>query len=211
MPSSIPLQKFCFYHLPTRGRAWIKLGDAWYISNVSIIFDCSILYYLLFWTLLGFIIHFYIIFGTNLLTGGPTQNCYFFAYFRALKKRNIKRSPNGMKPSGTWFLGRLWSGRLGPYVKKINRRPRGRGRAYPHQARPPPSWAPCCSTDVLIPSIYTYVPPNDQIRSQNPNSTAVTFCIHEIPSWGLFRSSAGGASIMEGFYINTIASPMKCE
>ena len=31
------------------------------------------LYYILFWTLLGFIIHFYIIFGTNLLIGGPTQ------------------------------------------------------------------------------------------------------------------------------------------
>ena len=28
MPSSIPHQKFCFYHLPTRGRAGIKLGDA---------------------------------------------------------------------------------------------------------------------------------------------------------------------------------------
>ena len=77
--------------------------------------------------------------------------------------------------------------------------------------RPPPSWAPRCSTDVLLPPIYTYVPPNYQIRSQNPNSTAVTSCIHEIPSWGLFRSSAGGASIMEGFYINTIASPMMCE
>ena len=75
--SSIPHQKFCFYHLPTRGRAGIKLGDAWYVSNVSIIFDCSMLYYLLFWTLLGFIIHFYIIFGTNLLTGGPAQNCCF--------------------------------------------------------------------------------------------------------------------------------------
>ena len=24
---SIPHQKFCFYHLPTRGRAGIKLGD----------------------------------------------------------------------------------------------------------------------------------------------------------------------------------------
>ena len=35
------------------------------------------LYYLLFWTLLGFIIHFCIIFGTNLLTGGPAQICYF--------------------------------------------------------------------------------------------------------------------------------------
>ena len=38
------------------------------------------LYYLLFWTLLGFIIHFYIIFGTNLLTGGPAQNCCFFPF-----------------------------------------------------------------------------------------------------------------------------------
>ena len=38
MLGSIPHQKFCFYHLPTRGRAWIKLGDTWYVSNVSIIF-----------------------------------------------------------------------------------------------------------------------------------------------------------------------------
>ena len=77
MLGSIPHQKFCFYHLPTRGRAAIKLGDAWYVSNVSIIIDCSMLYYILFWTLMGFIIHFYIIFGTNLLTGGPAQNCCF--------------------------------------------------------------------------------------------------------------------------------------
>ena len=61
----------------------------------------------------------------------------------------------------------------------------------PPLGAPPTSWAPQSSTDVLLPPIYTYVPPNDQIRSQNPNSTAVTFCIHEIPSWGLFRSSAG--------------------
>ena len=77
MPISTPHQKFYFYHLPSRGRAGIKLGDAWCVSNVSIIFDCSMIYYLLFWTLLGFIIHFYIIFGTNLLTGGPAQNCCF--------------------------------------------------------------------------------------------------------------------------------------
>ena len=73
MLGRIPHQKFCFYHLPTRGRAGIKLGDAWYVSNVSIIFDCSMLLYYLFWMLMGFILHFYIIFGTNLLTGGPTQ------------------------------------------------------------------------------------------------------------------------------------------
>jgi hypothetical protein len=27
MLGSIPHQKFCFYHLPTRGQAGIKLGD----------------------------------------------------------------------------------------------------------------------------------------------------------------------------------------
>ena len=150
------------------------------------------LYYLLFWTLLGFIIHFYIIFGTNLLTGGPAQNYCFFAYFRVSQKKNIKRSPNGMKHSETWFSERTWSRGLGPYVKKATRKPRGRGARLPPCARPPPSWAPCCSTDVLLPPIYTYVPPNDQKRSQKPNSTATTFCTREIPSWGLFRSSAGG-------------------
>ena len=43
--SITPHQKFSFYHLPTGGRAGIKLGDAWYVSNVSIIFYCSMLLY----------------------------------------------------------------------------------------------------------------------------------------------------------------------
>ena len=81
------LHKFFLYHLPTRGRARIKLGDAWYVSNDSIIFDCSMLYYILFWTLMGFIIHFYIIFGTNLLTGGPAQNCCFLPISEFRRKR----------------------------------------------------------------------------------------------------------------------------
>jgi hypothetical protein len=49
---------FC-YHLPTRGRAGVKIGDAWYVSNVSIIFDapclfihhslCVLLHFVTFW------------------------------------------------------------------------------------------------------------------------------------------------------------------
>ena len=62
----------------------------------------------------------------------------------------------------------------------------------PPRARSPASWAPRCSSGVLLSPIYIHVPPNDQRRRQKPNSTAATFCIHEIPSWGLFRSSAGG-------------------
>ena len=49
---------------------------------------------------MGFILHIYIIFGTNLLTGGPARIAFFFAYFSISKKRNIKPSSNGMKPAG---------------------------------------------------------------------------------------------------------------
>ena len=53
---------------------------------------------------MGLTLHFYIIFGTNLLTGGPDRIAVFFAYFSVSKERNIERSPNGMKPSGAIFL-----------------------------------------------------------------------------------------------------------
>ena len=63
---------------------------------------------------MGFILHIYIIFGTNLLTGGPAHIAVFFAYFSISKKRNIKRSPNGNETSGSVIFGtnviqRTWS------------------------------------------------------------------------------------------------------
>ena len=152
MIGSIPHKKFCFYHLPTRGRDGIKLGDAWYVSNVSISFDCSMLLYYLFWMFMGFTLHFYIIFRTNLLTGGPARIAVFFAYFSVSQKKNIKRSPNGMKPSGTWFSEQTWSRGLGVDVKQQPRHPRGCPACLP------PSWAPRASTDLLLPPIYTPVP-----------------------------------------------------
>ena len=88
---------------------------------------------------MGFIIHFYIIFGTNLLTRGPVQIAVvvFFAYFSVLQKRNIKRSPNGMKPSGVIFFEQTQSWKLGVDVKKQTRKPRGR-RARPRGVGAPP-------------------------------------------------------------------------
>ena len=62
--------------------------------------------------------HFYIIFGTNLLTQGLVQIVVLFAYFGVSQKRNIKRNPNGMKPSRTWFLEQTWSRGLEVEVKK---------------------------------------------------------------------------------------------
>ena len=76
---------------------------------------------------------------------------------------------------------------------------------------PPPSWTPRSSTDLLLPPIYIHIPRKHPGAPRNPISTAATFCTREIPSWGLFRHSVGGESVTEGFYINTIASPMMCE
>ena len=155
-----------------------------YVSNVSIIFDCSMLLYYLFWMVMGFTLQFYIIFGTNLLTGGQ-PGLLFFAYFSVSKKRNIKRSPNAMKPWGAIFLEQMPTRRLGVDVKQQMRRPRG------CPANPPPSWAPRASTDLLLPPIYTHVPRKHQGSQREPNSIAVTFCIREIPTWSLRRRSAG--------------------
>ena len=71
------------------------------------------LYYILFWTLLGFIIHFYIIFGTNLLTGGPAQNCYFCLFQSFAEKEyqtESKRNETfGNVIFGTNVIQRTWT------------------------------------------------------------------------------------------------------
>ena len=135
----------------------------------------------------------------------------FFAYFSVSKKRNIKRSPNGMKPSGAIFSEQTQSRRLGVDVKQQTRRPRGCPARTLGVGAPPHPWAPRCSTDVLLPPIYTHIPWKHHIRSPNPISTAATFCTREIPSWGLFGAPPEGALITEGLYIISKASPMKCE
>ena len=73
------------------------------------------LYYLLFWTLLGFIIHFYIIFGTNLLTGGPAQivvSCLFQCFEEKEYQTESKRNETfGRDLFGTNAIQGTWSGR----------------------------------------------------------------------------------------------------
>ena len=135
----------------------------------------------------------------------------FFAYFGVSKKRNIKQSTNRMKPSGELFLERKQSRRLGVHVRESTRRARGRGRAYPLGA-PSTLVGPSLHHRPTSSSyIYIHIPRKHPGAPRNPISTTATFCTREIQSWGLFRRSPEGALITEGFYINTIASPMMCE
>ena len=140
---------------------------------------------------MGFTLHFYIIFGTNLLTGGPTQIvvfCLFQCFAEKEYQTESKRNETfGRVTFGTNVIQRTWSGR-----QERNEEVTRQGGAPAPWACPPPSWAPRSSTDLLLPPIYTHKPRKHPGAPRNPISTAATFCILKIPSWGLFWSSAGG-------------------
>ena len=155
---SIPHQKSCFYHLPTRGRAGIKLGDASYVFNVSIIFDCSMLLYYLFWMFNGLYHTLYIIFGTNLLTKGPVQIAVFLpiSVFRRKGISNGIQTEWNLRESYFWNKrnpGDLeWTSRKQRGGHEVGRRPQGVGA-------PPtlvgPSWL---HRPTSFAYIYSYTP-----------------------------------------------------
>ena len=73
------------------------------------------LLYYLFWMLMGFILHFYIIFGTNLLTKGPVQIavfCLFQCFAEKEYQMESKRNETfGRVIFGTNVIQETWSGR----------------------------------------------------------------------------------------------------
>ena len=125
MLGSIPHQKFCFYHLPTRGQARIKLGEC--LICLQRIYNFLLFHAIILPVLDVYGLYFALLyhFWDEPTNCRPSPNCCFFAYFSVSKKRNIKRSPNGMKPSGAIFLEQMQTWRLGVDVKQQNRWPRG--------------------------------------------------------------------------------------
>ena len=167
------------------------------------------LYYLLFWAILGFIFHFYIIFGTNLLTGGPAQNCCFLP-ISVFRRNGIS---NGVQTEWNLrerdFLTKRDPGDLDPTPRSQRGGHEGGGR--PPRARPLPRGrlgAPPTHSFLL------YIPTYPQtIRTGAKN--LIPPPQPSVPTRSHLGACSGappeGASITEGFYINTIASPMKCE
>ena len=116
----------------------------------------------------------------------------FFCLFQYFEEKEYQMESKWNETFGSVIFGtnvmqRTWSGR-----QSTNEEAMMQGVGLFPWARPPPSWAPRGSTDLLLPPIYTYVPRNHPGAPRNPISTATTFCTQEIPSWGLFRISAGG-------------------
>ena len=163
------------------------------------------LYYLLFWTLLGFIIHFYIIFGTNLLTGGPAQ----IAVFSPISEFRRKRISNGVQTE--WNLReRDFRNERDPEDLDPTSRHQPGGHEVGGRALHPrgPPVAPPTYSFLLY--IHTY-PQTIRTGAKNlipPLQLSVSTRSHLGACSGALSE---GVSIMEGFYINTIALPMSCE
>ena len=54
---------------------------------------------------MGFTLHFYIIFGTNLLTGGPARIVVFFGYFSVFEEKEYQMESKQNETFGNNLFG----------------------------------------------------------------------------------------------------------
>ena len=107
--------------------------------------------------LMGFTMHFYIIFGTNLLTQSPVP-VSVFPLFQCFTEKEYETESKwnetfGRVIFGTEAIQGTWSARKGS-----NEEGTRQGARPPPWARPPPSWAPRGSPDRLLSPIYIHIP-----------------------------------------------------
>ena len=157
-----------------------------------------------------FILHIIIIFGTNQLTGGPAQNCCF-CLFQSFAEKEYQTESKWNETFGNVIFGtnviqRTWSLR-----QEINQESTRQGRAYPPGRALHPHGAHVAPlTYFFLLYIPTY-PQTTRYGAKNlipPPQLSVPVRSHLGAFSGVLPE---GALIMEGFYINTIASPMMCE
>ena len=168
------------------------------------------LLYYLFWMFMGFIKHFYtIIFGTNLLTQSPVP-VSVFSLVSVFRRKGIS---NGVQTGWNLSESCFWNKRNPRDLEWTSRKPWGghEGRGRPPRARRLPR-GPLEAPPTYF--FHLYIP----IYPENIKDRAKTIFPLPQPSVPV-RSHLGtfsgdlpeGDSIMEGFYINTIASPTMCE
>src|SRR3989337_3814752 len=106
MLGSIPQSKICFVTFLLEDEQELSLGmlDTSPMYLYFLIVPCY--YIICFGCLMGFIIHFYIIFGTNLLTGGPAQNAVFLP-ISVFRRKGIS---NGVQTEWNLRESYFWNG-----------------------------------------------------------------------------------------------------
>ena len=160
--------------------------------------------------LMGFILHFYIIFGTNLLTGGPAQTAVFLP-ISVFRRKGIS---NGVQTEWNLRERDFWNKHDPEDLEWTSRNQRGGHEAG---ARLPPRcvfhprgplMAPLTYFFLLYISIYAK-------NIQEHHETLFPPPQPSVPKRSHLRAFFGappeGALITEGLYINSMAPPMMCE
>ena len=160
--------------------------------------------------LMCFILHFYIIFGSNLLTQGPVQIA-IFCLFQCFAEKEYQTESKQNQTFGSVIFGtnvtqRTWSG----HQEMDEVSTRQGARLPPGCTLPPRGPLVAQPTYIFLLYMFTY-PENIQEHHEilyPPPQPSVPKRSH----LGAFSAAPPeGESITEGFYINTIASPMMCE
>ena len=159
---------------------------------------------------MGFNIPFYIIFGTNLLTKGPVQIA-IFCLFQCFAEKEYQTESKWNKTFariifGTNVIQQTWSRHLRKQQggHEVGRRAQGGGAPLP--------CGPLVAPPTYFFRLYILIyPENIQEHHETlfpPPQPSVPVRSH----LGAFSGAPPeGESIMAGFNINTIASPMMCE
>ena len=159
---------------------------------------------------MGFIIHFYIIFGSNLLTGAQPKlrfSCLFQCFEGKGYQTESKRNETfGNMIFSTNVIQETWSGRQ-ETIEEATRQ----------GARPPPGHALHPRGPLVAPPTYFFLlyifiyPTNIQAHHETLFPPQQPFVPKRSHLGAFSGAPPEGASITEGFYINTIASPMVSE
>ena len=169
------------------------------------------LLYYPFWMFMGFILYFYINFGTNLLTGGPARIAIFFCLFQCFEEKEYQMESKwnetfGGDLFGTNVIQRTWSA----IQEAIEEATRVEGV--------PPYWAwPLSRGPLGRPPTYfflLYIPTYpENIKGDDEN--LIPLPQPYVPARSHLGAFAGAPSeeesTMECLYIISKASPMSCE
>ena len=156
---------------------------------------------------MGFIIHFYISFGTDLLTGGPAQIDVFLP-ISVFRRKGIS---NRVQTEWNLLESYLWN-KCNPGDLEWTSRSKRGGHKAGGCTYPPGRALPLMVPPTYFFLLYMFIYP-ESIQEHHetlfpPPQPYVPVRSH----LGAFSGAPPeGASITEGFYINTIASPMMCE
>ena len=160
---------------------------------------------------MGFSIHFYIIFGTNLLSEGLVQ----IAVFLPISVFHWKGISNGIQTEWNLRQDLFWNKCNPGDLQWTSKKQRGGHevgqRAQGGQARPHPR-GPLTAPPTYFFCLYILLYPENIQGSHETTFSPPQPSVPVRSHLGAFSGALPeGESITKGFYINTIASPMMCE